>query len=155
MERTISKLGLLLSILALASTPIDAKALRPRCDSPKSIGGWIGNGDRVTNEIQHIYVLLDQRAGEPIGWFYRLENSTVWFQPNFIVSKSAGKYSVFVPVRSTQGSPSIRVNHLAAADAAAVTRTYLRQLPVNENTLPKPLAEFMDNRLPTSTTSCR
>ncbi len=157
MGRIAFKLGILLTILTFASSAVDAKAQRPGCDSPRSLGGWIGGkGDTVDNEIRQIEVLTARDGGEPIGWFYFLKNSAIWFQPNLVMSYRAGQYSVFVPAQVNQGDfASLRIVDASTSAAAQATRSYLRQLKIGDSALPKPIFEFVHNRLLVSTTFCR
>jgi hypothetical protein len=153
MERNVPKL-MALAMLLTAASPTAVNA----CDSPKSVGGWIGGaGDVVSNEIKTINTLESKDTGNALGWFYFLANGQMFFQPSFTVVKKTtpgGHSTSFVAATNKNGAPSVRVAN-ATAEAAAKAVMHLASIyGVAQNDIPEPWLDLVRGRPSTIVARC-
>jgi len=127
--------------LVFCLTPLLGVGTAP-CYAPKAVGGWIGgSGDDVNNEIQAINVVKASGGGQVVGWFYRLADADLYFQPAIteVVSKRLGR-----PARTfiksddrVKGKTTLKVGEETILAAAAAMRRFLTTLHVRSSRVPK------------------
>ena len=127
------------------------------CRSPKSIGGWIGPVDAADVEIRLISALETADTGYVLGWFYRLNNSKVYFQPSFALAKEAhgGVSSMSILTNHVPGAPSVLVSRISPAAAGKAVLSIASSYDIPESGIPQPFSDFANGKLSTQILSCR
>ena len=150
LERKISIL--VLGALIVASTA--AASHVPTCSSPKAVGGWLGGtGDIGNNEITRVLILRTKSEGAPIGWFYKLRDKSLYFQPALVLRK--GKESTLVVADGRTAGPSFRVKDVSSRSAAYAIREQAVAGDVDAQTVPEPFHSLEQGRLETIVSECR
>lgn len=159
MGRQILQLGWVVGLLYAGFTPAFAEAARPPiCNSPKVIGGWIGDADRVTNEVRTIDVMRVAATGQVVGWFYQLQDGKLFFQPAFAYGrriKADQEPTPFIVVNERTGGPATHVSAVSVPAAIGAIRAIVKTFAMPVTALPEPFSGVIEKRLRTTIVRCR
>jgi hypothetical protein len=159
MERHVSFLSLAACAAFALMTRTVASANVHVCQSPRSIGGWIGgSGDTGYNDIASIMQLEVTTSGESLGWFYRLRNHKIYFQPALGVSRSltdSGEAKVTMFETVTNGYPAVLVQNTSDASAREGIHVFLRFESLRTADLPDPFKGFVQGTVSTVVIPCQ
>lgn len=150
--------GLAFYVIALAvSSPLYAHAETVTvCHSPRAIGGWFGTADRLTNEIR---MITDVRTAtdEQVGWFYRLQDRRIFFQPaiTYGIRFKGRNRTPFVELNDRTGGPVVLVKSETTASVARAVREMIAKLHVEWSTVPQPFRDVAADKVDLVIRKCR